>query len=269
MPNEFEFDAPQMEMEQQEQPPVQDPEPQPEPQPPLEPQPDPNEDRLRGIEDYLSRVNEFLQQIQEQQSQQQQPTVQQSPAMQPQRQRPNFGDNTVAQLLWDRIEELSGEIKRPWEEQQKAEAENRRLEVAYAALQDDASRYIDEKVRSGEPRVSVEQLSRTLAQMGMIRDRRVPIRTALDYAYGALAYQSARDQARQQGINEVTRNPAARVPVGMNPPQPYQRPQMRQPMQPHGPVPTPKNRLEAEMQKLDAALGKVSPDDLASALGGL
>jgi hypothetical protein len=265
----FSFDEPQdmgQPQEQFEEQPMQEAPLEQAPEPVEAPQ-DPYEERFRSMEDYLARVSQYLESVQ-------QPQQAPAPAPQPvvQRQRPNFGDNTVAATLWDELQALRSEIREPWERVERERKEKEATDQAFAQLQDEASRYIAQRKQEGDPEVDQTSLIRTLSAMGMIRDKRIPVTTALEYAYNAIAFKTAKQRAGTQALIDA-RKREARLPVfrSQNAAQVGgPRPTMnRQPMPGTSPRPLSRaEQLQAEMKKLEAQLSQVHPDDLAESFGG-
>lgn len=251
---ELNFDQPQGD-EPDEQPDEQ-PEDQPEPEP--EPQAQEEPDRLSKLEDAVSQLVDWARNSAPQ-AQSAAPA-----AATPARKRPDFGDNPVANVLYDEIQSLREEFKQPWQRLEQQKAENDAINEAYASLQDDANRYIQSRASDGDPKVKPEELANMLISMGQLRDKRIPIAMALKNAYNAVAYDQMKENVRNNTFNEV-RKPGARIPAEYRPGQ--RRPQMQQAQGPR-PGESKTNRLKREMDQTDAALARMTPDELADQFGG-
>lgn len=259
---EMEFEQPQGEYEEvYEEPQAGPEEPLPEPEPEPEPS-DPAEDRFSRLESAVSELVEWARTSGER------PQAQESAP--PPRPRPNFGENTVAQALWDRIEESDRKNEERWGRIERLREENARVEAGLAQLTDQTEQYIGQRVGEGDPKVDTKSVMNVVAQMGLLRDRRIPVTRALQLAYNAIAFDSAKQQSRQRGQQEV-RKPEARIPAPFNRTQPTaRRPAAATP----APAPPAGNslaartkRLEQESNRLHQQLGKMSPDELQDQLG--
>lgn len=259
---QMEFEEPQ-DLNQEEipgDPPEEEPEPEPEPE---EEAPQGEEDRLAPLERAVSELVEWARGQGEQK---------QAPQAPPQaRQRPNFGDNTVAAALWDQIEEVRAENATRWDKVERERDENTKLQTAYAGLVDQTEAYLAQRAQDGDPKLTVQDVIPIVAQMGLLKDKRIPVTHALKLAYNAAAYDAAKQSARNRGQQDV-RRPDAKVPAPYRPNAQGARPQAR-PQTPQ--ISAKPNSLEArtarlkrEMETLDAQVGKMSPDEIQDALGG-
>lgn len=181
------------------------------PEEPAEPAPDPEVDRLGRLEQSQAEVVAYLRALSEER--QREPA--QKPAETP-RPKPNFGENTVAAALWDRIEEAERKNEARWnaihEEKERAE----RVQQSFVDLEQKAQSFIDEQVKKGEPAVKLDDMKRTLLEMGMLANRRVPVERAVQLAYRALSYDTAVEAAKTRAVNDM-RKPDARVPSRFTP----------------------------------------------------
>jgi hypothetical protein len=230
-----------------------------EPEPEIEAQaPEEEPDRLVRLEQAVSQLVDWARSSQTPQAA--------APAPQPSRKKPDFGNNPVADALWEEIQGLRNEIKEPWERLEKQREEDEAVRVAQAQLFDDAAQYINNRKASGDPEIKGEELVTMLISMGQLRDRRIPIQTALKNAYNAVAYDKMKDNVRNNTFNEV-RKPGARLPA------PY-RPQagQRLPQTATSRAPRPgESRLQAlkrEMEASDRQVAGMTPEQLEDSLGG-
>jgi len=169
------------------------------------------------------------------------------------------------------MESIRAENEARWNKVEREREENVQLQTAYATLVDQAEQYIGQRAQEGDPKLSVQDVMPIVAQMGLLKDKRIPISHALKLAYNAVAFDSAKQRARNQGQQDV-RRPDAKVPAPYRPSPAGARPQAR-PQTPQN-VAKPNSlenrtaRLKREMEQLDGQLSKMSPDDLHDAIGG-
>lgn len=260
MATEFQFEQPnnmpeeeeEQEVGQEEEPTEEETEAEP------EAEPDPTESRLGAIEEALEKVTRYLSE--------KEATPKPAEAKAPTRQKPNFGDNTVAAALWDELQEVKRAALEPWERLEKQKQEDKQVEQAFAQLMDDANRYIDKRKGSGDPEVEPKQLAEMLISMGQLANRRIPIDTAMKNAYNAIAFEAAKDQTRNRAFSEA-RKPTASIPTfkrqagstGQNP-QARTNPSSK-------PGDSKPGSLKARVDAANARLARLSPEDIEEAFG--
>lgn len=181
------------------------------PEEPAEPAPESEADRVARLEQSHAEVVAYLRAISEER--QREPA--QKPA-EPARTKPNFGENTVAAALWDRIEESDRKFD-DWKRQQD---EEKRAAIAiqsqFAELETKSAQYIEEQAGKGLPKVSQDDLKRKLLDMGQLGNRRIPIEKAVQDAYRAVAWDAALEATKNRAVNDM-RKPDARVPSRFTP----------------------------------------------------
>lgn len=252
---ELNFDQPEGEEPEYPGDPAEETQPEPEPEPEPEPQED---DRLAKLENAVSELVQWARSSEPVQS----PAMTAAPA----RKRPDFGNNPVADILWDEMQAIRNEVKEPWQRLEKQREEDEQLRQAQAALYDDATRYIDNRKASGDPEIKGEELVTMLVSMGQLRDRRIPIQTALKNAYNAVAYDKMKDNVRTNTYNEV-RKPGARLPAPYRP-QPGQRQPSTVPNQSANPNESRLQRLKREMDSLDRQVAQMTPEQIEDSISG-
>lgn len=263
----FTYDNPQEEIQPLEtEPQGLEPEPQLAPEPVEAPQ-DPHEERFRTIEDYLGGIHQYFQ---EQREQNHAPQPAPTPAAPVQRTAPaEISGNPTAFALWNEVQALRGEMQAPWERLEQQRRDQERTNAAYAQLSDQATQYATQRKQDGDPEVDPRSLLQTLAAMGMVKDNRIPLNTAMEYAYNALAYRSAKDRARNQAQIDM-RKPNARIPAPFRAPSQFNAVNRVRPASVPAIPAQPQNRmaaLKAEMAALDRELGTKTPDDIADSFG--
>src|SRR6267142_1750306 len=258
---EIEFGEPE-DLSQQEEIPGDPPEEEPEPEPAPEEEAAPvEEDRLGRLEQAVSQLVDWARAAPEQKAPSQPP-----PQARP---RPNFGADTVAAVIWDRLDEIDQKQEARWNKVETERQENAQLQANYASLVDHAETYIAQRVQDGDPKLTVQDVLPVVAQMGVLKDRRIPITRALELAYNAAAYKSAKQMARNQGQQDV-RRPDAKVPAEYRPrpagARPMARPQTPQTAKPNS-LEARTARLKREMDELDGRVARMTPDEVSDALG--
>jgi hypothetical protein len=259
---EIEFDNPE-DLTQQEELPIEGPEEEPEPESvPEEEAPPAEEDRVTRIEQAVAELVDWARSSGTQRPQPQ-------PA-QPARPKPNFGSDTVASVIWDRLEEIDQKQEARWNRVEQEREESAQLQTAYASLVDQTEQYLAQRVQEGDPKLTAQDVMPIVAQMGLLKDRRIPVTRALELAYNAAAYKSAKEMARNRGQQDV-RRPDAKVPAEFRPrpsgARPQARPQTPQSVAKPNSLEARTARLKREMEDLDSRVAGMSPDELQDALG--
>ena len=256
---EMNFDAPEdgeetpLEDQEQEQ---EEPEQEPEPEPEQEQEPD----RLSKLENAVSELVEWARGSQEQRTASE-PVAKKPP-------KPNFGPNTVASALWDRIEAMEARFEEPWKKLEEQKRQDAAVEAEFTRLKDMTAQHIAAREAEGDPKVDARQVMDVLVKTGILTNRRVPYTEALDYAYNAVAYRAAKEAARKQGHSDV-RRPDAKLPA------PYRPGQQQRPAPAHR-KPANANpysldqrtaRLKKEFAEVEQQLSGKSPEELEDSLG--
>lgn len=242
--------------------PVGDPDEEPEPQP--EPEPEPIGEEEQEPEDRLSRMERALSEMVEWARGQQQnapPAIAQAA---PSRPRPNFGENTAAAALWDRIEEVDRNNQARWEQAHEAARLQAAVMQSLEQIEQLSEKHRQERVRQGDPDISTKQIMLKIEKMGMLRREDVSFEEAVKDAYNALAFDAAKTQARNQGVRDA-RSPNAKIPSEYRP---SPRPTVsRQPVGTNGQPVDRFSRLKADAEKSLRDFQKLSPEEREQAWG--